>query len=303
MTRQIPILLAALTIAAPAARAGMTSSFLYTLEDPAAKRSFGWAALAFDPNASEMFVVSGGVVDIFNDNGLATFAFGDDSAFGSPVGVVAMQNGDLFVLAVSSRIQLVRCNFRGEPQSFVELSGLPAGFAFAPTRIATANGKLYLADVNGMKVAAVSTEGAVLETWDLAQIIGLGPRDPGEAMMRGFDVDRHGNLLFTVASIFSAFVLSPDGKLRNFGVKGSSPGKFNIVSGITADDEGHFFLTDTLRAVVMVFDDEFRFLGEFGYRGYDPENLVGPYNVAVGNRRVYVSQSKGSVKAFAVRFE
>jgi hypothetical protein len=54
----------------------------------------------------------------------------------------------------------------------------------------------------------------------------------------------------------------------------------------------------------MVFDSStLRFLGEFGYRGDDPENLIAPSNVAVGNGRVYVSQSRGAVKAFAVRFD
>lgn len=301
------ILFAALVAAAPASRAaGMTSSFLYTLEDPASRRSFGWASLTFDSNASEVFLVSGGVVDIFNDNGLATYAFGDDTALGQPIGVAALENGELYVIAaVEQSMQLVRCNFRGEPQSRVEISGLPAEFAgsFGPNRIAAARGKLYLADTNAMKVAVVSPDGAVSAAWNLPKLIGLGPRDPADAMMRGFNVDRDGNVLFTVASVFAAYVLSPDGKLRTFGAKGSAPGKFNIVSGIAADDEGHLFLTDTLRAVVMVFDADFRFLGEFGYRGDDPDNLVSPFNLAVGNHRVYVSQSRGSVKAFAVRFD
>jgi len=52
-----------------------------------------------------------------------------------------------------------------------------------------------------------------------------------------------------------------------------------------------------------VFDASFQFLGEFGYRGPDPENLVSPFNLAVGNGRVYVTQSRGAVKAFAVRFD
>jgi hypothetical protein len=121
--------------------------------------------------------------------------------------------------------------------------------------------------------------------------------------MRGFSVDRDGNMLFTVASVFSAYVMSPEGKVRAFGQKGSTPGKFNIVSGIAADEEGRLFLTDSLRAVVMVFDPSFQFLGEFGYRGPDPENLVSPFNLAVGNGRVYVTQSRGAVKAFAVRFD
>ena len=305
MRMPLYILVAAAAIAAPA-RAGMTSSFLYTLDDPASKRAYGWASLSFDAQAREIFLVSGGVIDVFNENGLATYAFGDDTDLGQPVAAVSIDDGTIFVLASKDQaMQIVRCNYRGEPQAKLQITGLPPEFAtdFRPGRIATAQGRLYLADTESMKVASISTAGAAIAFWSLPELIGLGPRNPAEAMMRGFDVDRDGNVLFTVASVFSAYVLSPDGKLKAFGVRGSTPGKFNIVSGITADDEGHLYLTDTLRAVVMVFDRDFKFLGEFGYRGSDPENLASPFSIAVGNRRVYVSQSRGAVKAFAVRFE
>ena len=200
----------------------------------------------------------------------------------------------------------MRCNFRGETVAPVELTGLPAEFAdgFAPNVLAVRDAHLDLADKNSLKVAVVTPDGAVAKALDLAQMIGLGPRDRMDAMMRGFSVDAKGDLLFTVASVFSAYVISPEGKVRMFGSRGSSPGKFNVVAGITSDDEGHLFITDSLRAVVMVFDSQtFRFLGEFGYRGDSPQNLISPYSVVVGNGRVYVSQSRGAVKAFAIRFD
>jgi len=292
-------------IAAGRGAAGVESSFLYTIDDGAGRRSMGWAALTWEPKNSELFLVANGVVDIFNDNGLATYSFGDDAQVGSPVAVAALENGDLVVVtARDATTQLVRCNFRGEPLARIELRGLPKDFGeFSPNAIAVAAGKLYVADKNAMKVVIAGADGAVVKTFELAKLIGLGPKDPAEAMMRGFNVDRAGNVLFTVASVFSAYVMSPEGKLRAFGQKGSSPGKFNIVSGIAADEDGHLFLTDSLRAVVMVFDPSFQFLGEFGYRGPDPENLVSPFNLAVGNGRVYVTQSRGAVKAFAVRFD
>src|SRR5262249_20525691 len=121
--------------------------------------------------------------------------------------------------------------------------------------------------------------------------------------MRGFSVDHAGNMYFTIPTQFSAFVATPDGKVRSFGTRGSSPGKFSVVAGIAADDDGHIYITDILRAVVMVFDRDFRFLGEFGYRGNGAENLVGPSAVVVGNGRVYVSQATGPVKVFGVQFE
>ena len=282
------------------------STFLYSLDDGSARRSFGWASLNWDASASELYVTSGGVVDIFNDNGLAAYSF-EENAFGAPIDAVAVESGDLYVLATrEGRSHLIRCNYRGEPAAPVEITGLSAEFAegFDPANLVARNGRIYLADRTNMKVAMIDLKGAVSATWDLGAIIGLGPRDRSEAMMRGFSVDAQGNLLFTVASCFSAYVVSPQGKPRAFGSRGSAPGKFNIVTGIASDDDGHLFITDSLRAVVMVFDSSnFRFLGEFGYRGEDPENLISPYSVVVGNGRVYVSQSRGAVKAFAVRFD
>ena len=54
--------------------------------------------------------------------------------------------------------------------------------------------------------------------------------------------------------------------MHSFGTRGSGPGKFNIVAGIAADESGHLFVTDTLRAVVIAFDKELKFVGEFSRR-------------------------------------
>jgi hypothetical protein len=62
---------------------------------------------------------------------------------------------------------------------------------------------------------------------------------------------------------------------------------FGHVKGIARDDMGNYLVVERLRAVVMVFDKEFRFLKEFGYRGSKPENLIWPSDVAVGNSGKY----------------
>jgi hypothetical protein len=41
----------------------------------------------------------------------------------------------------------------------------------------------------------------------------------------------------------------------------------------------------------MVFDKEFRFIREFGYRGDKPGNLIRPNDLAMGNSgKLYVTQ-------------
>ncbi|UCF09877.1 MAG: hypothetical protein JSW65_07420, partial [Candidatus Bipolaricaulota bacterium] len=54
---------------------------------------------------------------------------------------------------------------------------------------------------------------------------------------------------------------------------------------------GFIYVADTLRCVVMVFDRDFNFQMEFGYRGPRPDNLIGPRNLATNGRsKLYVSQ-------------
>ena len=102
--------------------------------------------------------------------------------------------------------------------------------------------------------------------------------------------------------LFKAFVVSPDGKVTaSFGKAGSAPGLFGIVGGIAKDDQGNYLVVERLRSVVMVFDKEFRFLKEFGYRGDKPGNLIRPNEVAVGNAGKtlrHPGEEPGSVRFF-----
>ncbi len=287
------------------AQAGVRASFAYTLAEGSGPMALSWPSLTWEPRSGELYVVdhSGGVIGVFNDSGMQVFSFGDDVAVGTPSGVVATENGELFVLAsIGSKWSVVRCNFRGEPVEKLLLKDVPTGFAelFTPSAIATAGGKLYLADKGAMKVLVIGLDGAFVSSQDLADLVKVDARKRIGLDIRGFAVDTTGNLLFTIPSLFTAYVVSPDGRVRSFGTKGGAPGKFNVVSGIAADENGNLFLTDLLRAVVMVFDKEFHFIGEFGYRGAEPENLIAPADLVVGNRRVFVTQSVGGVKAFDI---
>jgi len=96
-------------------------------------------------------------------------------------------------------------------------------------------------------------------------------------------------------------VLSPDGTLRSFGIKGSAPGKFNVISGIAVDEKGYYYVTDILKSAVLVFDKDFRWLKEFGYRGNRPGSLASPVDVAAGGGKIYVSQyARRGVSVFKI---
>jgi len=107
----------------------------------------------------------------------------------------------------------------------------------------------------------------------------------------GVSLDATGAILFTVPVQFRAFIVTPDGKPASFGKAGSAPGQFGVVSGIARDAKGRILVADKLRSVVMVFDESYRFVTEFGFLGLGFDNLVRPDQIALGaGNKLYVTQ-------------
>jgi DNA-binding beta-propeller fold protein YncE len=298
----IVAVLSAATAAFPGS-AAMKTVFAYRLADETGDLPLRWAGLNWDPAGDELYVVdsSTGLVEIFNEAGMKIYEFGDDAALGRVAAVVALPTGDLVALtAENSHWSLVRCNFRGEPKARIEVSGIPFK-EFSPGAMRLAKGALYLADKGAARVIAVGLDGSVQNSWDLYKLLGLGRKKNSGNDMRGFNVDAEGNVLGTVPGLFLAFVAAPDGTVRSFGTRGSAPGKFNIVAGIASDEAGRIYVADTLKCAVLIFDRDGKFIDQFGYRGDDDEEgLLAPQDVAVVQGRVFVSQSRGGVKAFDI---
>jgi DNA-binding beta-propeller fold protein YncE len=171
------------------------------------------------------------------------------------------------------------------------------------------NGNLYLADLFAKQVIVTDANGRFQEGYDINRLIAsakVEEEKPGtEKNIVGFTVDQAGNLLFTVPTLFQAFRLSPDRKMTGFGEPGSLPGKFNVAAGIATDDRGYIYVADTLRSVVMVFDNAFNFQIEFSQRGLSPDSLIAPKALSVDtNGRVYVSQARRrGVSVFKVTYD
>ena len=296
-------------LAAPAAQAGLRAEFLYELVDAGGTLQLSWATPVWDEANGELYVVdrSTGLVNVFNHNGVVVFQFGEDLGAVHATGVLPLEGGDLLVLGGTDKEgwKLVRCNYRGELLREVLVQGLPAAFArtFSPSVLRQSLGKVYLGDLANKKVAVVSPSGLVADTFDLAALMKLSARASADNELRSINVDPLGNILFTAPTLFAAFVLSPEGELRTFGSRGSAPGKFNIVGGIAADEQGRLFVTDLLRSVVMVFDREFNFQGEFGYRGSSAVSLTSPLDLAIAGDQLFVSQSVGGLKVYSVHLE
>ena len=279
-------------------------SFEYLLSNFSGTVPSQWARLDFDSAQQEIYTLNQGSneVRIFNRQGMEIFAFGADGEIVSAVDIASAEDGRLYVLArnfTQHAIQIL--NYRGEPEAVIRIQGLPeSGADFAPDRIEERDGRLYLLDSSAARVVVIDQGGLILAEHDLSAELAEAAKelDPEKKKatvldVSGFCVGPDGSLYFTTPALFSAFRLVPGGELEPFGIPGSGPGKFGVVSGIAADAQGNIYVADRLRSVVMIFDRNFSFLGEFGYRGDRPEDLIVPDDLALdpqGNR-LFVAQA------------
>lgn len=308
-TRGILISLAVgivLLLSVPTASLAVKGGFVYTLSDFTGPIPYNHSRLTVDRKHNEIYVLYQNLVRVFNESGMEIYRFGDDLDVGQIADVAVDQDGDILLLVYKdSQWEIVRCNYRGELKSRITLRGLPAGLTdFSPNRMAYQDGSFYLVSAMGLKAVIADRDGNFRKGFDLFPLFELQERDRGNVEIIGFNVDADGNILMTVPVLFRAYVLSAEGKITSFGRPGSGPGRFNIAAGIARDSKGNYLVVDKLKSAVIVFDKNFNFLTEFGYRGYKPGNLIYPDEVVVDSGdRLYVTQmGKRGVSVFRLAY-
>jgi len=281
------------------ASAEVRSTFLYNLANFYGKIPYNDVRIRVDRVRDDVYAVDRGIVRVFNDVGMEVFWFGDDPELAGIYDLALDEKGDIFLLSYdfsdlgNPKYGVIRCNYRGEARERFAVSGLPKEFSrFFPNYMFYQNDTFFFLGSSNMTVVVTDRKGVFLKGYNLADILEIPEKDRPDTEIFGFSLDRAGNMLFTVPVLFKAFVVSPDGKVAgSFGKAGSAPGLFGIVSGIVADDQGNYLVVERLRSVVMIFDKEFRFQSEFGYRGLAPGRLIGPRELEVdGDKRVFVTQ-------------
>jgi len=270
----------------------VTGSYMYNLSNFYGTVGYEWCRPYFDPKTGEIYVAAGGRVQIFNAAGMEIYTF-SEGELGTIQDVSTDSDGNILTLSWSYPDYFIgKCNYRGELQKEIRPTGIPADFSnFAPNRMIHRNGEIYLVDKTRLRVAVLDRDGAFQRGYDLASLIQVKEKDRQDNEIFGFSLDGEGNMLFTVPTQFLAYRLTPEGKIDSFGRRGSGPGKFGVVAGIVADGKGNFLVADTLRCVVMIFNKEFQFQSEFGFRGLAPGKLIGPKELeSDGGSRVFVTQ-------------
>ena len=272
----------------------VTGSYMYNLSNFYGVVGYEWCHPYIDLKTGEIYVGQGGSVQVFNPAGMEIYSF-SDGEMGVIQDVSTDSEGNILALSWKNQgFSIVKCNFRGEPREEIRVANLPEEFAgFSPNRMIYREGLFYLVDKTRLRVAVLDGDGAYRTGYDLASLIDVKDGQRADNDIFGFNLDREGNMLFTVPAHFLVYKVTPEGKVFSFGRRGSGPGKFGVVVGVAADAKGNILVSDSLRSVVMIFDKEFRFQSEFGYRGLRPGNLIVPMELEVdGNNRVFVTQMR-----------
>lgn len=311
---QILILIAIIFVGAnsSSAQGRVKGTFLYDLSNFIGPISYNWPRVRVNRQANETYVIYQNLVRIFNQTGMEIYSFGDELDLGSMVDLALDQNGDILLLshrwseeAKKIDYEITRCNYRGEPISKIEMKNLPSEFSeFLPNCMLYEKGNLYLASLSSMVVVVTDTDGVFREVYDMRPLLELDEKAKQDAMMQGFSIDKEGNFLFTIPPVFRAYKISPDRKVAYFGKPGGGPGRFNIVAGIVADNTGNILVVDKLKCAIMVYDNNFNFLGQFGSRGRNPGFLIAPDEIAIDSQdRIYVTQAgKKGVSVFKITY-
>ncbi len=290
---------AVLSPSAAAEASSIRASFLHGLSRFSGPVPYQWIRLCADPESQEVLVADrqAGSVDIYDHNGMEVFSFSAEGTSVTLQDLVVEEAGNILLLIDRQGLRrLIRCDYRGEVLLEFAITGLPPELEdFSPDRLASHNGRIFLAEQGRKRIVAAEADGTFRQWWRVGEILGLAPQDDEEVVLEGFSIDLRGRMLFTIPLLFSAYRFDPQsGEARPFGQKGSAPGKFGVIGDVVSDRRGLVFVADVLRCVVLTFDEDLQFIGEFGHRGFGPSNLIGPRHLAVDSGGlVYVSQLRG----------
>ena len=303
-------LVALLCFMGPALAAGVgqvQESFLYSLSNFSGRLLYKYPSLAVDTARNEIFTVYQNEVTVFNDSGMEVFRFGDSMDLGQVLSVAVGPDNEILLLRYrEGKPSVLRCDYRGEPVGEITLAGIPEKYAgFNPNCMAFQDGRIYLASQTKMQVVIVEADGGFVKGFDIFDLLGLDEDKKGDIEMAGFTVDKQGNMLFTVPVLFTANIMAMDGTVKSFGKSGGAPGRFNIVAGMVEDSRGNYLVADKLKCAIIVFDKNFNFIKEFGYRGDKPDNLIVPQDMAIDQKdRIYVTQGRGrGISVFRLTYD
>jgi hypothetical protein len=263
--------------------------YMFSLASQSGKTTLDVPLLSWDPEARELYVLFGDDLRVFNASGMEIHRFEPSFEVGRKMSVTPLPGGDLLVWAIKEgESRLVRCDFRGRPVGEFTLSGIPPDLAgvgrAGPFR---AGDRLYFRDETGSRLAVTTLDGAFIAVRELTLNFGEEKLEPEDLAQRGFWIDQKENVYFSFPLLFHVAVLGPDGKQRGFGEKGSTAGKFNVIANVAVDEDGYVYVADVLKSTVMVFNPEFRYVGQVA-------GIFRPAGILYADGKLFVAQGRSA---------
>lgn len=288
-------------------------AFNFVLSDFSGPVRVGEARVVVDGVHGEVYVAEERDVHVFNEFGMEVYRFHTDPELGPIRDLAVLPDGSLLVLLYdyanpeTPAALLCRLDFRGRRLDARTLSGIPEEMAqFYPNRLFLHGDRVLLLSTTRLLAAWFGLDGQVQEVLDLGKTLEIPEDERADHEISGAGMDGSGNLALTMAVLFRAFLVSPDGKmLASWGKSGSAVGAFGNIGGIGVDAQGRVYVVDRIRKVVMIFDADatHTFLREFGGDPRELGMLIMPSDVVIDGRgRAYVTQvGSGGVSVFQIQ--
>lgn len=188
-------------------------------------------------------------IKVFNDTGNLLASWGttgwQDGRLNSPTGILADDNGDLFVADTGNNRIQVFDSIGTFDRKWSGLSG-PTDLVFDSL------GFLYVLD-NNNRISKYLTNGALLARWTLS----------GSADVTDIAIDSLGNIYVTRSDRVQRYS-SNMSLITEWGSAGSGSGQFSQPQAILIDANDNVFVADTGNARIQMFDNTGTYIGEWG---------------------------------------
>lgn len=257
------------------------------------------SSVTVNPLSEELCVTDGGniVLHVYNDHSIHTYQTGHIAGISAPMdGTIDTDGGFVFTDRDPEGGRTIRrLNFLGEPVSYEPEKPAP-GWSPGRLMVGVDGHFLTIDEEHGRFAKHDSETGALLWSRIIAEDV------PDQGALFGRPVQSpDGRIFVPGGELRRVLVLSEEGEFEvSFGRPGAGTGEFAFPVGVAFGPLGTILVLDRMRHTILLFDSEFRFIGEQGGFGARAGNFYHPLSIAsLPDGRVWVAQGYESrVQAF-----
>ncbi len=228
---------------------------------------------------------------IFNKNNVFTHEINFNGVISSPLDVAADTNGYIYALGyLKGNIKIAKIDFDGKFVESFDLHKLLNLKRVSISSISMGNNQLiYFVEETQNKIYALNTNGAIQNSF----IVFHGKKEIKENEFLYGSIYTKDSLLYLPISNIAAFhIYSLNGAFqRSIGIKGNLAGQLNFPVSITVHDK-IIYVLDKNRFNVVCYNQEGKFLGEFGGKGYNLGWFYYPNSIATNSEGIiFIAQT------------